>query len=94
MAFCGTFTPHGLMKACSVEMLAVETQSVSLRAPCGDRNSMRIGIVRTVGSPCRCAESVICGLRLLVTEVILADSAEIEAQALALAESSHLLPDS
>jgi D-alanine-D-alanine ligase len=54
---------------------------------------MRIGIVRTVGSPCRCAESVICGLESLGHEPLLADSAEIEAQALALAESCDLVID-
>ena len=54
---------------------------------------MRIGVVRTVGSPCRCAESVICGLEALGHEALLADSAEIEAQALALAESCDLVLD-
>ncbi len=54
---------------------------------------MRIGVVRTVGSPCRCAESVICGLEALGHEALLADSAEIEAQALALAESCDLVID-
>ena len=54
---------------------------------------MRIGVVRTVGSPCRCAESVIRGLEALGHEALLADSAEIEAQALALAESCDLVID-
>jgi D-alanine-D-alanine ligase len=54
---------------------------------------MRIGIVRTVGSFCRCAESVIQGLDALGHEAFLADSEEIEAQALALAESCDLVID-
>ena len=54
---------------------------------------MRIGVVRTGGSPCRCAESVICGLEALGYEAILADSAEIEAQALVLAESCDFVID-
>jgi D-alanine-D-alanine ligase len=54
---------------------------------------MRIGIVRTVGSPCRCAESVIEGLDVLGHEAILVDSEEIETQALALATSCDLVID-
>ena len=75
------------------EVLAVERQAVSFRAPCSDRKSMRIGVVRTVGSPCRCAESVIRGLEALGHEALLVDSAEIECQALALAESCDLVID-
>jgi D-alanine-D-alanine ligase len=54
---------------------------------------MRIGIVHTVGSPCRCAESVIEGLDVLGHEAILVDSEEIETQALPLATSCDLVID-
>lgn len=54
---------------------------------------MRIGIVRTAVSPCRCAESVTLGLESLGHEILLADSEDIEAQALILAESCDLVID-
>lgn len=54
---------------------------------------MRIGVVRTVGSPCRCAESVSVGLMSLNHEPFLVDSQEIEAQALELAEMCNLVID-
>ena len=43
---------------------------------------MRIGIVRTVASPCQCAQSVVKGPEALVHEYVLADSEEIEIRAL------------
>lgn len=42
---------------------------------------MRVGIVRTCGSVCRCAESIADALTLLGHEAILADSEEIEFRA-------------
>ena len=54
---------------------------------------MRIGVVRTKDSPCRCAESVSVGLRALGHETILADSEEIETRALALASACDLVLD-
>ena len=39
---------------------------------------MRIGVIRTVGSPCRCGKAVIKGLQTLGHEYLLADSEEIE----------------
>lgn len=54
---------------------------------------MRIGVVRTKDSPCRCAESVSVGLRALGHEIVLADSEEIEARALALASTCDLVLD-
>jgi D-alanine-D-alanine ligase-like ATP-grasp enzyme/SAM-dependent methyltransferase len=75
------------------EMPTVEYSFASCVAPSGDRKSMRIGIVRTVESPCRCAESVILGLKALGHEILLADSEEIEDQALSLAESCDLVID-
>ena len=54
---------------------------------------MRIGIVHTAGSPCRCAESLTSGLEALGHESRIADSEDIESQALALAESCDLVFD-
>jgi D-alanine--D-alanine ligase len=54
---------------------------------------MRIGVVRTVGSPCRCAESVSVGLQALGHEFLLTDSGEIEIHAPALAEECDLIID-
>jgi D-alanine-D-alanine ligase-like ATP-grasp enzyme/precorrin-6B methylase 2 len=54
---------------------------------------MRIGIVHTVGSPCRCAEAAAEGLRALGHETVLADSEEIESQAFELARSCELVID-
>jgi D-alanine-D-alanine ligase-like ATP-grasp enzyme/SAM-dependent methyltransferase len=54
---------------------------------------MRIGIVRTTASPCRCAESVARGLEFLGHTYVLVDSEEIEAQAAQLAEACDLVID-
>lgn len=54
---------------------------------------MRIGIVHTVGSPCRCAEAVAEGLRALGHETLVADSEEIERRAHELASQSDLVID-
>ncbi len=54
---------------------------------------MRIGIVHTVGSPCRCAEAVAEGLRVLGHEALLADSEEIESRAFELAAGTDLVID-
>src|SRR5512136_2947648 len=39
---------------------------------------MRVGIIHTAGSPCRCAEALIRGLSSLGHEYLLVDSEEIE----------------
>ena len=54
---------------------------------------MRIGVVRTIGSPCRCAESVSKGLETLGHEPVLADSEEIELRAAKLASDCDLVID-
>jgi D-alanine-D-alanine ligase-like ATP-grasp enzyme/methylase of polypeptide subunit release factors len=54
---------------------------------------MRIGIVRTASSPCRCAESVSAGLEALGHEILLVDSEEIELQASSLAGECDLVID-
>lgn len=54
---------------------------------------MRIGIVHTAGSPCRCAEAVADGLRALGHEALFADSEEIGARAFELASSTDLVID-
>jgi D-alanine-D-alanine ligase-like ATP-grasp enzyme/methylase of polypeptide subunit release factors len=54
---------------------------------------MRIGIVRTASSPCRCAESVAKGLEFLGHTYLLVDSEEIEAQVSLLAEECDLVID-
>jgi D-alanine-D-alanine ligase len=54
---------------------------------------MRIGVVRTVGSPCRCAESVAIGLQALKYDPFLVDSEEIETYASVLAEECELVID-
>ena len=54
---------------------------------------MRIGVVRTVGSPCRCAEAIAKGLEALGHEMVLADSEEIELRASELAETCDLVID-
>jgi D-alanine-D-alanine ligase-like ATP-grasp enzyme/SAM-dependent methyltransferase len=54
---------------------------------------MRIGIIHTVGSPCRCAEAAAEGLRALGREAVLADSEEIESVALNLARNCDLVID-
>jgi D-alanine-D-alanine ligase-like ATP-grasp enzyme/methylase of polypeptide subunit release factors len=54
---------------------------------------MRIGIVRTANSPCRCAESVSKGLETLGHEFLIVDSEEITLQASALAGECDLVID-
>jgi len=54
---------------------------------------MRVGIVRTVQSPCQCAQSVAEGLNALGHEFILADSEEIELRASELARECDLVID-
>ena len=54
---------------------------------------MRIGIIHTVGSSCRCAEAAAEGLRALGHEAVLADSEEIESIALNLARDCDLVID-
>jgi D-alanine-D-alanine ligase-like ATP-grasp enzyme/methylase of polypeptide subunit release factors len=54
---------------------------------------MRIGIVRTVGSPCRCAQSVIQGLEALGHGFVLVDSEEVEFRAAELARECDLVID-
>jgi D-alanine-D-alanine ligase len=54
---------------------------------------MRVGIIHTVGSPCRCAETAAAGLRALGHEAVLADSEEIEPLAFDLARDCDLIID-
>jgi D-alanine-D-alanine ligase-like ATP-grasp enzyme/methylase of polypeptide subunit release factors len=54
---------------------------------------MRIGVVHTVGSPCRCAEAAAEGIRALGHEPVLADSEEIESRAYDLARNCDLVID-
>jgi D-alanine-D-alanine ligase-like ATP-grasp enzyme/methylase of polypeptide subunit release factors len=54
---------------------------------------MRIGIVRTAASPCRCAESVSKGLEALGHEFLILDSEEIALQASTLAKEYDLIID-
>ena len=54
---------------------------------------MRVGIVHTAGSPCRCAEAVSIGLRALNHEPFLIDSGEIELHAPTLAQECDLVID-
>lgn len=54
---------------------------------------MLVGVVRTVGSPCRCAESVSAGLEALGHQILTADSEEIEARAPELARRCDLVID-
>jgi len=54
---------------------------------------MRIGIIHTVGSPCRCAEAAAEGLRALGHETVLADSEEIESIAVDFARDCELVID-
>src|SRR3990170_244857 len=54
---------------------------------------MRIGIVRTEGSPCRCAESLAEGLRALGHEAVVAGTEEISSRAGALARDCDLVLD-
>ena len=54
---------------------------------------MRIGIVHTIGSVCRCAESAAKGLETLGHEPVLANSEEIELRAPELASECDLIID-
>ena len=54
---------------------------------------MRIAIIRTVGSPCRCAEAVAKGLDSLGHDYLLADSEEIELRASEIAHQCDLVID-
>lgn len=54
---------------------------------------MRVGIVRTLGSVCRCAESIAQGLASLGHEAILANSEEIEYQVEDLVNDCDLIID-
>ncbi|NWF56751.1 MAG: 50S ribosomal protein L11 methyltransferase [Syntrophaceae bacterium] len=54
---------------------------------------MRVGVVRTVESPCQCAPSVAEGLKALGHEFIFADSEEIELRAPELARECDLVID-
>ncbi len=54
---------------------------------------MRIGIVRTAASPCRCAESISEGLKALGHEFLIVDSEEIELRAAMLAAEFDLVID-
>lgn len=54
---------------------------------------MRIGVIRTVGSPCRCAEAVVKGLQALGHEYLLADSEEIELRVLEIVRQCDLIID-
>ena len=57
------------------------------------KQTMRVGIVHTASSPCRCAESVSRGLESLGHEFRVVDSEEIEFQALGLARECDLVID-
>ena len=54
---------------------------------------MRVGIVRTIESPCQCAQSVAEGLKALGHEFILADSEEIQLRASELSRECDLVID-
>jgi D-alanine-D-alanine ligase len=54
---------------------------------------MRIGIIHTVGSPCRCAEAAAAGLRALGHEAVPEDSESIESCAFDLARGCDLVID-
>ena len=49
-----------------------------MTARSGHKRHMRIGVIRTAASPCRCGEAVSEGLRALGHEPLLVDSEEIE----------------
>ena len=54
---------------------------------------MRVAVVHTAGSPCRCAESVAAGLRALGHEMRFVDSEAIEAEVRGIAEWCDLVFD-
>ncbi|MEJ5375802.1 MAG: 50S ribosomal protein L11 methyltransferase [bacterium] len=57
------------------------------------RSGLRVGVIHTVGSVCRCAEAISQGLRALGHLPVLVDSALVEAQAKELAEHCELVFD-
>jgi D-alanine-D-alanine ligase len=59
----------------------------------GHKHLMRIGVIRTVASPCRCGEAVSEGLRALGHEPLLVDSEEIELRLSELAHACDLVID-
>lgn len=54
---------------------------------------MRIGIIRTVGSPCQCAEAIAQGLKALGHEFLIADAEQIAFEAHHLAQECDLIID-
>jgi D-alanine-D-alanine ligase len=54
---------------------------------------MRIGIIRTAGSPCRCAEAISEGLKSLGHQFLIADSEEVELRASEIARQCDLVID-
>lgn len=54
---------------------------------------MRVGVIRTVGPPCRCGEAVSKGLEALGHEPVLANSEEIELRVSELAQECDLVID-
>ncbi len=54
---------------------------------------MRVGVIHTIGSPCRCAESVTRGIEALGHQAVLANSEEIEFRAFPLAQECDLIID-
>lgn len=54
---------------------------------------MRVGVIHTVGSPCRCAEAACEGLLALGHEPLVVDSEEIELRADELAERCDFVID-
>jgi len=61
--------------------------------PFRGRDFMRVGIVRTASSACRCAESAAEGLEALGYESVFFDSEEIELQAAEVSENCDLVID-
>lgn len=56
-------------------------------------SSLRVGVVHTVGSVCRCGQAISQGLRALGHSSVLVDSALVEAKAGELADGCHLVFD-
>jgi D-alanine-D-alanine ligase len=59
----------------------------------GHKRLMRIGVIRTAASPCRCGEAVSEGLKTLGHEPLLVDSEEIELRVPELAHECDLVID-
>ena len=70
--------------------LFIEAES---SAGSGHKRLMRIGVIRTAASPCRCGEAVSQGLRALGHEPLLVDSEEIELRLSELAHECDLVID-